>query len=228
MSQDAGKTYEEKINRILRTAKLQPPGFIHKANDNINPDAVFIKDKKIYSLETKHISTTAFGSLTVKHDRHGWILEGDPILASAFKYAGLTSRLDSHFKGKIPFIFSVQGGRKMMSPAQIKYDIEEFGGDGNYIYVPVKPDLASNYYAAKNVNYIQIQHDGMFHFKNNPAKLPTTKLSLTSLQIEFRIKTESSGKVGYPYYRFVAQLNNIQTISKKSKVDIDKSIDFLK
>lgn len=221
----AGALYEDKINRILKTHKLQKQSYKHNPFDNDHADAVFIRGNKEYGIELKHVYNTSYGSYTIEHDGRKWTLaspkNGQIALYHALKSSRLEREINIFYQDKgIPFLFK----EKRLTPEQKRYDIDTFSNMTKNISIP--SSTASKYYNEKGVDYIQIQGLGFYHLGKNPAKIDCPEFKLSGMIAEIRLKKEI--KSGNSYYRFVVQIKPSGNKPSNSKVDIDKSADFLK
>lgn len=224
----AGALYEQKINALLKKDRLQRPSFTHQPFNNDQPDSMFIKNKKEYGIEVKHVFDTSYGSYTIKHNGKRWMLAepkpGNELFYKMLKASRIEDGINSFynsFKLGVPFLFT----EKNVTPQQRASDIKNFGGKTkNFV---IGSNVVENYYSSKGVNYIQIQKLGFYYLKNNPAEINCPKFKVSGLVAELRLKPEVK-KDGRQYHRFVIQVKPSGSKPAKSNVDLDVTRTFLK
>lgn len=224
----AGAEYENKINLLLKKAKLQRPTFFHNPYNNDQPDSVFVKKGKAYGIELKHVYNTSFGSYTIKHNLKKWVLaepeEGNEALYKTLKASGIEKKINDFYNSfnlGVPLLFT----EKNLTPEQRIIDVRNFGGKTKTFDISAR--TAEIYYSSKGVNYIQIQRLGFYYLKDNPAKIDCPKFVIPGMQAELRLKKEEK-KDGRRYHRFVVQIKPTGMKPNKSPFNIDEDTSFLK
>ena len=89
-------------------------------------------------------------------------------------------------------------------------------------YKPIDKTSIWEYYATKNVYYIQIGGYGLYHMSANPANLPIPPLDVTA---RVRIRLKAGGSIPVYNYRFTTALL-VQSKPQRSTLDLDRRADL--
>jgi hypothetical protein len=224
-----GILYEQEVNKKLKKAKLQPPGFVHDPNDNVGRDSVFIRKRSLYGIEVKHTYSTTYGSMGLMHNGRKWVLKPpdskeDPLLYDMLRKTEVESAANQLYKNRgVPFLFQSSSGRNALTPQQIAFDVETFRGSTS-VDIPVAS--AFKYYSSKDVDYFQIKDFGFYYIDDNPADVGCSKLKINRMVAEIRMKTDKKPN-GTVYYRFAVSMKAVGIQPTKSINSIDGQVNFL-
>ena len=211
-----GHKYEKKIVKILQNKGLMPSE-ISGAGSGPGVDAVFIHKGKQYSIEVKNCANGAeFGQkrlIPVKSGKQ-WKWEWAPKvkdedITKYYTKLGVLDYLNN--KKIIP-------NKYRKSDSELTYeDVKEDQKNFEENSFKISDDLISMFYQEK-ADYIQIGNGyGLYHTKEDKAKLGTEKLS-GDFYLRFRAKRHHS--IPYYCYSFIAVIK-CRSLSKKSNYNLE-------
>jgi len=211
-----GHKYEKKIVEILQNKDLMPKE-ISGAGSGPGVDAIFIHKGKQYSVEVKDRANGGeFGQkrLIPKFEKNSWKWywsekKKDLKITKHYTSLGVLEHLND--KQLIP--------NKFRKPDhEITYDdVKEDQKNFEENSFKISDDLISMFYQEK-ADYIQIGNGyGLYHTKEDKAKLGTEKLS-GDFYLRFRAKRHHS--IPYYCYSFIAVIK-CRSLSKKSNYNLE-------
>lgn len=221
MQDNKGIIYENKINRMLKNVKLQSRSFKGAGSDINGPDSEIKINGKKYYIELKLGLVVDFGQGSLDYDfkKKKWVLSG----------------ADKHMKEflskiEVPKMVNKVWGSEG-APRRYSIPLDNFkkaDADFDYAhftsqYVTVPSDAVSNYYASKNIYYIQIGNGyGLYHMDKDPAGLGVPQFK-PDLKLRIRLKRNAA----YPIYnyRFTTALQVKRLL--KSTLNIENPNDLI-
>ena len=224
--ENRGIIYENKINGILRRAKLLKPGFHAAGPDKNAPDAIFMKDKKEWKLEIKLDLKLDFGQGSLFYDlkTKQWKIGGDKTASAIWMHDFLESIGVSKIVNKVwknagaPRKFTVP--LESFTKADVDNDYRKFKDE----YTKVPNSSIEDYYNSKGTYYIQIGGGyGTYYMGKDPAKLGVPRFDP---KVSLRIRIKRGGSIPIYNYRFATALRvNTPT---RSKFNMEKDPNFLR
>jgi hypothetical protein len=179
----SGYIYKTKINRILKSAGLQPRNFNPKKSDPNSIDGVFVINEQSYNIEVKrNLADVDFGfaSLTYNSNNNRWIImsanESMNSILSINKVEDQINQKWSHLGP--PKRFTVESDEFSFKDAY--YDFNKF----KPFFLRISSDSISKYYNGKNTYYMQIGGHGFYYMNANLARIS----NLVELKLEVRLQ----------------------------------------
>jgi len=227
MAGHAGFLYEDKINRILKRAKLQRSSFRSAGAASNAPDSEFIKNKRDWKLEIKLDLTADFGqgSLSYNLNKKKWIIVGAKTHSAEqmhefLESIGVTRIVNRAWKNAgAPRRFTIP--LESYTKEDVNHDYKKFRS----IIVSIPTSAVEKYYNSKKTYYIQIGSGfGMYYMGRDYAKIGVPRFN-PNLKLRIRIKRGGSHPIWN--YRFSTAII-VRNVPMKSKFDIEKGVEFLK
>ena len=224
MSDNQGLLYEQKINKLLKQAKIQKKSFQPAGSDSNAPDAEITVDGIDYKVEVKLDLRVDFGQGSLDYDLKSkkWILGGATTesgkhMREFLTEVGVPKMVNKAWGSKGP-------PRKYTVPlnkykkADVDYDYERFTNE----FVDVPSDSVSKYYASKKTYYIQIGDGyGLYYMGKDVAGLDVPEFKP---ELRLRIRLKRGGSHPIYNYRFTTALQAKSL--KKSDVDMEDPEDL--
>lgn len=187
----SGNIYKTKINRILKSAGLQPKNFSPKKNDPNSVDSVVIIREQNYNIEIKrNLADVDFGFayLTYNPNNNRWLIAGanDSMndILEANKISEEINQKWSHLGS--PKLFTVDKSKFTFKDAY--YDFNTF----KPFFIRIPSDSISKYYNGKNTYYMQIGGRGLYYMNANIARIPNLVELKMEVRLQIRLKRNRS------------------------------------
>ena len=218
-----GILYEAFLFEKLKGERLTPRGFTPAASDSNAPDIKFMWKGNPYNLEVKLNKGADFGQSGLKYKNNKWELDGDKAIAHVsmremLKRMGIEDFVNSRAGwGGLgqPRLFKLKDEGLTPTWADKEDDYNKFQDK----YIPIPNNTVTNYYKAKNINYIHIGGLGTYYMGADPAQMVASS-NMPRFQADLKLRIRKKGSSSNPNYRFSLALLLAST-PNESEFDIE-------
>jgi hypothetical protein len=187
----SGYIYKTKINRILKSAGLQPKNFNPRKNDPNSIDSVVIVREQSYNIEVKrNLSDVDFGFayLSYNANNNKWFVAGANDSMNAILDA---NKINEQINQK----WSHLGPPKLFTVEEDKFTFKDAYYDFNKFkpfFLRIPSDSISKYYNGKNTYYMQIGGHGFYYMNANVARVNNLVDLKMEVRLQVRVKRNKS------------------------------------
>ena len=218
-----GILYEAFLFEKLKGERLTPRGFAPAASDSNAPDIKFMWKGNPYNMEVKLNKGADFGQSGLKYKNNKWELDGSNAQAHVsmremLKRMGIEDFVNSRAGwGGLgqPRLFKLKEDNLTPTWADKEDDYNKFQDK----YIPIPNNTVTNYYKAKNINYIHIGGLGTYYMGADPAQMVASS-NMPRFQADLKLRIRKKGSSSNPNYRFSLALLLAST-PNESEFDIE-------
>ena len=218
-----GILYEALLYEKLRGESLIPRGFTPAASNSLAPDIQFMWKGNPYNMEVKLNEAADFGQSGLKYKNNKWELDGSKAPAHVsmremLKRMGIEDFVNSRAGwGGLgqPRLFKLKEEGLTPTWADKQDDYQKFQDK----YIPIPNNTITNYYKAKNINYIHIGQLGTYYMGADPAQM-VASTNMPRFKADLKLRIRKKGSSSNPNYRFSLALLLAST-PNESEFDIE-------